>query len=129
MRADAAAAWCPFVADGVHVLPVLHERLEYADLVRVAVDQIQPQAIAFEIPSSLGRAWLQAVDRLPAISVLLYENSLDQTIYLPVHPADPLVEAARMAREMGKPVREAQAIKLLKVGGIDPLYSGAVKTN
>jgi hypothetical protein len=101
MRADAAAAWCPFVADGVHVLPVLHERLEYADLVRVAVDQIQPQAIAVEIPSSLGRAWLQAVDRLPAISVLLYENSLDQTIYLPVHPADPLVEAARMARERG----------------------------
>jgi len=91
----------PFVVDGVHILPVLHESLEFADLVRRAVNELEPDAIAVEVPSSLERVWLRAVDRLPAISVLLYENARDQTIYLPVHPADPMVEATRLARERG----------------------------
>ncbi len=90
-----------FSVDGVHVLPVLHERLEFADLVRRTFTRLEPDAVALEIPSSLGRIWLRAVDRLPSISVLLYENSAGQTIYLPVHPADPMVEAARLAREAG----------------------------
>jgi hypothetical protein len=94
----------PIVEDGVHVLPVLHERVEYADLVRRAFDELQPEAVAVEIPSSLGNRWLQAVDRLPQISVLLYETAAGQTIYLPVQPADPLVEAARLARERDLPV-------------------------
>ena len=95
----------PIVVDGVHVLPVLHESLESADRTRRAVDELQPDAIAVEIPSSLERAWLKAVDRMPAISVLLYENARDRTIYLPVQPADPLVEAARLARQRGLPLR------------------------
>jgi hypothetical protein len=94
----------PFVVDGVHILPVLHESVEFADLVRRAVDELAPDAIAVEVPSSLDRVWLRAVERLPAISVLLYENAQDQTIYMPVHPADPMVEAARQARERGLPV-------------------------
>jgi hypothetical protein len=101
MRADPAAPRFPFIIDGVHVLPVLHERLEYADLARAAVERLEPDAIAVEIPSALRSVWIRAIDRLPAISVLLYENAQDQTIYLPVHPTDPLVEAARMARERG----------------------------
>ena len=45
----------PIVKDGVHGLPVLHERLEYADLVRLTAAELQPDAIAVEIPSSLER--------------------------------------------------------------------------
>ena len=41
------------VVDGVHVMPVLHERLEFADQVRLALDSLRPNAIAVEIPSSL----------------------------------------------------------------------------
>ncbi len=93
------------VVDGVHVLPVLHERLEYADQVRLALASLRPDAIAVELPSSLEVRWLEAVDRLPAISVLLYENSRGETMYLPVHPADPMVEAARWARERGSGIR------------------------
>jgi hypothetical protein len=87
--------------DGIAVLPVLHERLEAADLVRLALEVHEPDAVAVEVPSSLERTWLKAVDRLPSISVLLYETARDETIYLPVHPADPMVEAARCARERG----------------------------
>ena len=95
----------PIVKDGVHVLPVLHERLEYADLVRLTAAELQPDAIAVEIPSSLEREWLRAIDRLPQISALLYENAAGRTIYIPVQPGDPIVEAARYARERGLPIR------------------------
>jgi hypothetical protein len=91
----------PFAVDGVYVLPVLHESLEFADWTCRAFELLQPDAVAVEIPSSLEKVWTQAVDRLPAVSVLLYETARDQTIYLPVHPGDPMVEAARQARQLG----------------------------
>ncbi|HXV77856.1 MAG TPA: hypothetical protein VD788_16215, partial [Candidatus Polarisedimenticolaceae bacterium] len=91
--------------DGVVVLPVLHERLEFADCVRRLMREVRFDAVAVEIPSSLERAWLGAVDRLPQVSGLLYENAAGRTIFLAVQPADPLVEAARAAREAGLPVR------------------------
>jgi hypothetical protein len=93
----------PFAAvvDGVHILPVFHERLEAADQVRRAFDTFEFDAVAVEVPASLERAWLSAVGRLPAISVVLYETARRETVYLPVHPADPMVEAARSATERG----------------------------
>jgi hypothetical protein len=91
----------PLTHRGVFVLPVLHEGLEFADCVRAAAAALQPDAVAVEIPSALGRTWLRAVERLPAVSVLLYENAAGETIYLPVQPADPMVEAARWAGEHG----------------------------
>jgi len=94
----------PIVVDGVHILPVLHERVEFADLVRRAMTELRPDAVAVEIPSSLEAHWLKGVDRMPEISVLLYETSAGQTIYLPIQPADPTVEAARMARESDVPI-------------------------
>ncbi|MDX1389377.1 MAG: hypothetical protein R3344_09315, partial [Acidobacteriota bacterium] len=98
MKKDALFA---AVVDGVHILPVFHERLEAADQVRRAFDAHAFDAVAVEIPASLERTWFRAVDRLPAISVVLYETARGRTIYLPVHPADPTVEAARSARERG----------------------------
>jgi hypothetical protein len=89
----------------VHVLPVLHDRLECAAAVRDAVEALSPSAVVVEIPSSLERSWLTAVARLPAISFVVFEASEGSTIYLPVHPADPMVEAARLARERGLPLR------------------------
>ena len=60
--------------DGVYVLPVLHERLEYADYARLAVAELEPDAVAVEVPSSLERTWLRGIDRLPQISALLYQR-------------------------------------------------------
>lgn len=92
------------LSDGVFVVPVLHERLESAVAVRRALDDVDPEAVAVEVPSSLQALWMRAIDRLPAISVILYETAEDETVYLPVHPADPAVEASRWARERGRPV-------------------------
>src|SRR5882672_5419323 len=88
---------------GVFVVPVLHERLESADAVRRALAALAPDAVAVEVPSSLSRVWMRAIDRLPSISVLLYETAGGDTIYIPLHPADPAVEASRWARERGLP--------------------------
>jgi len=96
---DRSAEPLPFDIDGIQLLPVIHESMEFADRVRAALDAIRPDAVAVEIPSSLETVWLRAIDRLPAISVLLYETAGEQTIYLPVHPVDPMVEATRLARE------------------------------
>ena len=89
---------------GIFVVPVLHERLESAVAVRRALARIVPDAVAVEVPSTLSSVWARAIDRLPSISVLLYENAAGDTIYLPVHPADPSVEASRWARERGRPL-------------------------
>jgi hypothetical protein len=102
--ADPLSALFPIVVDSVRVLPVLHERLEYADLVRQAMERLKPDAVVVEIPSSLEQTWLRGVDRLPAVSVLLYENADGKTIYLPIQPADPMAEAARSARAAGLPL-------------------------
>jgi hypothetical protein len=89
---------------GIFVVPVLHERLESAGTVRRALARVEPDAIAVEVPSTLSSVWTRAIDRLPSISVLLYENAAGETIYLPVQPADPSVEASRWARERGLPL-------------------------
>ena len=80
----------PIVREGVHILPVLHERIEFADWVRLAMAELRPDAVAVEIPSSLGSHWLRGVARLPELTVLLYETAAGQTLYLPIQPADPL---------------------------------------
>ncbi len=93
----------------VHALPVLHYRMEFAHLVRQAVRMLKPDCIAIELPSTLGKTFLRGIKRLPEVSVLSYEISaaallkgktaddIPSTIYLIIEPADPLVEAARLA--------------------------------
>ncbi len=88
---------------GLYALPILHEGFESADLVRGAVARLEPDAVAIEFPASLQDPLTRALERLPAISVLLYENARGETLYFPIQPADALVEAARAARERGIP--------------------------
>jgi hypothetical protein len=92
----------------VHALPVLHYRMEFAHLVRQAVDRIEPDCIAIELPATLEERFRKGVARLPEISVLSYEvpvqSGSHQTVYLLIEPADPLVEAARLALERGIPL-------------------------
>lgn len=93
--------WFTLQKGRLHVLPVLHERLEFAEAVRLALEEIRPQTVAVELPASLEPQILKAVERLPQVSLLLYESSGGAPLYLPVCPADPLVEALRWAMEHG----------------------------
>lgn len=100
----------------VHALPILHYRMEFAHLVREAVRAVNPDCIAIELPATLEAPFLRAIERLPQISVLTYEVSAaallkgkpaeeaSQTVYLLIEPADPQVEAARLALERDIPL-------------------------
>jgi hypothetical protein len=84
------------------LLPILHGRLECADLVRQAFMVQPPDAVAVELPPTLEAAVLRAVKRLPLLSVVHYQDSRGQTIYWPIEPTDPIVEAIRsgLAKEL-----------------------------
>jgi hypothetical protein len=88
----------------VHALPVLHYRMEFAHLVREAVAKLDPDCIAIELPPTLADQYLRGVARLPEISVLSYVTRPGATVYLPIEPADPFAEAARLALEQQIPV-------------------------
>ncbi|NVN89119.1 MAG: hypothetical protein HXX11_00830 [Desulfuromonadales bacterium] len=94
----------------VHALPILHYRMEFAQLVRMAFEKVRPQAVAVELPATLQTPFLRAIERLPHISVISYRidprrGAVEgETAYLLVEPADPLVEAARLALERGIPI-------------------------
>jgi hypothetical protein len=97
----------------IHALPVLHYKMEFASLVRRAVDQVRPDCIAIELPPTLHSHFLRGVRRLPQVSVLRYEIELSRkkgeerhrTVYLLIEPADPLAEAARLAVEREIPLQ------------------------
>jgi hypothetical protein len=86
------------------LLPILHGRLECAALVRQIFETQQPDAVAVELPVTLEAAVQRAAARLPLLSVVTYEDSQGQTIYYPVEPTDPLIEAVRLAGAKGIPV-------------------------
>ena len=87
--------------------PVAPGRLEFAQEVRRAILRDRPQCVALELPASLQTAWLQAVGRLPEMSLIFYPDEAaggDQAVYVPVEPADPFTEAIRTAMEVGAEV-------------------------
>lgn len=87
--------------------PVAPGRLEFALEVRRAILRDRPQCVALELPASLQSAWMQAVGRLPEMSLIFYPDEAaggDQAVYVPVEPADPFTEAIRTAVEVGAEV-------------------------
>jgi hypothetical protein len=82
--------------------PVVPGKLEFAIEVRRAILRDKPQVVAVELPTTLRDAYLRAVERLPEMSVILYNDEQEESgaIYVPVEPADPFTEAIRTAREI-----------------------------
>ncbi len=89
---------------GLTILPVLHGRLEFAVAVRQALLGIQPDCIAVELPETLHQPILRGVARLPLLSVVHYQNDQGKPVYLPIEPADPMIEAMRFGLEHDLPV-------------------------
>jgi hypothetical protein len=84
--------------------PVVPGRLEFALEVRRAILRDRPQVVALELPVTLQQAWMQAVGRLPQMSLIFYPDEAaggDQAVYVPIEPADPFTEAIRTGLETG----------------------------
>ena len=94
----------------VHALPILHYRMEFAHLVREAVERVKPDCIAIELPATLEAPFVRGLERLPQVSVLMYDvkpsvkSGRPQTVCLLIEPADPLAEAGRLALEHNLPL-------------------------
>ncbi len=86
-----------------HYFPVAPGRLEFALETRRAILRERPSIVAVELPLYLETAYLAAIARLPAITVLVYPDELNEEhgIYVPVEPCDPFTEAIRSAQETG----------------------------
>ncbi len=94
-------------------LPVAPGRLEFAIEVRRRILAERPQVVAIELPDTLESFYLDAIQRLPQVSIVFYndvssqdkahrsEEEAEQAVYVPVEPADPFVEAIRSAQEIG----------------------------
>jgi hypothetical protein len=87
-------------------VPVVPGRLEFAAELRSRILAEKPDLIAVELPETLEYAYLHAVRRLPAMSVIFYADPAedDAAVYVPVEPVDPFVEAIRTAGELEIPV-------------------------
>jgi hypothetical protein len=102
-------------------LPVVPGRLEFSIEVRRRILKERPAVVAIELPETLEEAWLEAIQRLPQISVIFYhdpasrsrgsyddlnrrDQDSDQAVFVPIEPADPFVEAIRSAQEVGAQV-------------------------
>jgi hypothetical protein len=85
--------------------PVAPGRMEFALEVRQAILRERPQTIALELPATLQPAWMRAMQRLPAMSLIFYPDDAtggdSEAVYVLVEPADPFTEAIRTGLEIG----------------------------
>ena len=88
----------------VRIVPILHNRMEFAIEVRRQFEEFRPDHVAIEYPATLKDKMLQGIKRLPLLSVVHYEESDGTFIYLIMEPTDGQVEAVRLALEHAVPV-------------------------
>ena len=86
------------------MVPILHNRVEFATEVQKAFEAFQPDHVAVEYPDTLKGKIISGVGRLPLLSVVHYEESDGVFVYLPIEPTDGQVEAIRLALSRGTPV-------------------------
>lgn len=97
--------------------PVVPGSMEFAVAVRQEVLTKRPKVVAVELPHTAEEAVLKAIRYLPRVTMLTYPlptdaaNPFDEgddlpgdTVYVPVEPSDPFIEAVRSAREIGAEV-------------------------
>jgi hypothetical protein len=94
----------PEAVPGIRIMPVLHERVDLASAVREVLDELQPNAVAVELPTTLSDAAETAVARLPKVSAVVSEEPGEDALAWIVTPGDPLVEGMRWAKERGREV-------------------------
>ncbi len=90
--------------ENIRFVPILHGKVEFAIEVRRQFEEFQPDCVAVEYPETLREKIIQAVKRLPLISVVYYTEKDGSFVYLLIEPTDPQVEAIRLSLEKGIPV-------------------------
>ena len=88
----------------VRLVPILHNRVEFALEVRHQVASFRPEIVAIEYPPTIGNKILEGIKRLPLLSVVYYEENDHTFVYLPIQPTDGQIEAVRLALSQNLPI-------------------------
>ncbi len=88
----------------VRLVPILHNRMEFAREVRRQFLEFDPDLLALEFPETLKDRVLQGVRRLPLLSVVHYQERDETLVYLVLEPTDGQLEALRLALARDIPV-------------------------
>lgn len=88
----------------IRYLPVVPSCMEFAKIVREEMLREKPALVAVELPVTLESAYLRSVQRLPELSIIVYDSDAsEEAVYVPVEATDPFIEALRSAGEMEIP--------------------------
>jgi hypothetical protein len=88
----------------VRIVPILHNRVEFALEVRRQFQELNPDQVAVEYPNTLTDVVQRGVKRLPSLSAVYYRENEGTLVYLLIEPTDGQVEAIRLALEHDLPV-------------------------
>ena len=94
----------PIEWNNIRLVPILHNRMEFALEVRRQFEEFKPDCVAVEYPDTLGGKIFQGIKRLPLLSVVYYEEKDGAFTYLVLEPTDAQVEAVRLALSKSVPV-------------------------
>jgi len=97
-------ALAPEALAGVRLLPVIHDRVDMASVVRAVLQELEPAGVAVELPTTLRETVLRAVRRLPKISLVISEPKGEDAIIWTCTPGEPFAEALRWAWLRNRPV-------------------------
>ncbi|MCR9142516.1 MAG: hypothetical protein NXI24_09710 [bacterium] len=88
---------------GVRILPIVHGSAECTTIVRRIFLEAPPALCALELPERIAGALGEALNFADEIPVISLENPAGLPLYFVMEPLEPLVEAARSAKERGVP--------------------------
>ncbi|MFX1551721.1 MAG: hypothetical protein ACFFB9_15330 [Promethearchaeota archaeon] len=90
----------------IYVIPTFHSRIEFAKLVRKALFNVFPDVIAVELPNNVQDEVIEAVDRLPFLSLIGYADTLNpkKLNFIPIDPGDSIIESIRIGLENNIPI-------------------------
>ncbi len=100
---------------------MLHGRSECAVAVRASLLADPPDAVAVEVPVTLGPLFRRAVSVLPWLTVVESRMEAGRLHLLPVTPQDGIAEAARTARGLGLPLACIDHDTARYPGMVDPV--------
>ncbi len=87
----------------LYLVPILHYNLEFTSQAKIALEAIQPDCIAVELPETMQLQMLHAASRLPDISVIKTYSAAGSAICFMSEPCDALFEGLRTSLEKGIP--------------------------
>lgn len=88
----------------IYFVPSFHNKLQFAIEVRKIFAEIKPDVVAVELPDIYYSEIIQAVSRLPKLTMLCL-NYADSTYeYIPIFPSDSMIEGIRLAKDNNIPV-------------------------